>query len=221
MSGPLPAVPNALSCVYVWSAAGNVNMQTKLFYRYSGGAPDSTACTSLAASLYGAMAFEDGEWGTDVNLTNCIVTDLSSVSGGQGEESSSSPGGKTPGALSMATCFLVNYHIARRYRGGKPRSYWPWLVDSDLLTRREWIPASVATAEGSLSTYFAAAIGTTSGGTTITEHINISYFDGFSVVTNPITGRARNVPTRRGTPIVDAITGFTGSTRPASQRRRN
>jgi hypothetical protein len=221
VAGPLPSVPNALSCVFVWSSSGDINMQTKWFFRYSGGAPDATACTALAAAIYTAMAAQDDQWGSDVDLTNVIVTDLSSVSGGQGEESASTPGGKTPGALSMSTCLLINYKINRRYRGGKPRSYLPWLVETDLTNRRAWNGAAVATAEGRLSTIFAAIIGASSGSTTITEHINISYFDGFTVVTNPTTGRARNVSSRRGTPVVDAITGFTGSTRPASQRRRN
>lgn len=196
-------------------------MQTKWFFRYSGGAPDATACTALASDIFTAMATEDDQWGSDVHLTNVIVTDLSSVTGGQGEESSDAPGGKEPGALSMATALLINYKISRRYRGGKPRSYLPWLVETDLTNRRSWNPAAVAIAEGRLSTIFASIIGASSGSTTITEHVNISYFEGFTVVTNPTTGRARNVSTRRGTPIVDAVTGFAGSTRPASQRRRN
>jgi hypothetical protein len=196
-------------------------MQTKMFFRYSGGAPDATACTGFAFDAYGAMAAEDAQWGSDVSLIECIVTDLSSTSGGQGTESSTTPGGKTPGALSMATCLLINYHISRRYRGGKPRNYLPWLVETDLVNRREWNPAAVSAAEGALSTFFAAFIGQVEGTTTITEHINISYFDGFTVVTSPTTGRAKNVPVRRTVPLVDAITGFTGSTRPASQRRRN
>jgi hypothetical protein len=214
-------VANALSAVLVWSSSGDINMQTKWFFRYSGGAPDATACTALASDIYTAVAAQADQWGSDVNLTNVIVTDLASVTGGQGEESSTAPGGKTPGALSMSTALLINYKINRRYRGGKPRSYLPWLVETDLTNRRAWSGTAVATAEGRLNTIFAAIIGSSSGSTTITEHVNISYFSGFTVVTNPTTGRARNVSTRRGTPIVDAVTGFTGSTRPASQRRRN
>lgn len=218
---PLPTVPNVLRTDLIWSTSGDIDLDSRLFFRYSGGPPSVTDATTFASDIYTAMAAQDPQWGSDVVLTNAIVTDLSASTGARGEESSSAPGGKTPGALAASTCLLINYHISRRYRGGKPRNYLPWLVDTDLQNRRAWSTAAVAAAEGALSTFFSAVIGLTSGSTTITDHVNISYYDGFTVVTSPTTGRARNVPKVRTTPIVDTITGFAGSTRPASQRRRN
>jgi hypothetical protein len=51
--------------------------------------------------------------------------------------------------------------------------------------------------------------------------VNVSYYNGFTVVTNPTTGRARNVPTLRGTPVVDTVTGIVARVQVGSQRRRN
>lgn len=221
MTGPLPAVANVMRADFIWSTSGDLDVMNRLFFLYTGGAPTAPDCVSFASSIFTAMAAQSSEWGEDVSLTNVIVTDLSIVSGNQGEQSSSAPGGKITDNQAASISLLANYHITRRYRGGKPRSYWPWLVGSDMLNRRSWSPAAVTAAEGALSTFFSTVIGTLHGSTTITEHVNVSYFSGFDVVTNPITGRARNVPKRRVTPEVDAITGFTMSLKPGSQRRRN
>jgi hypothetical protein len=116
---------------------------------------------------------------------------------------------------------LVNYVIGRRYRGGKPRSYFPWGSSQEIFTRQSWNPTFVTNVDSGLAAYFSAVIGTTVGGTTLTEHVNVSYYSGFTVVTNPVTHRARNVPTVRAVPVVDNILSFAASSRPASQRRRN
>lgn len=221
MSGPLPAVPNALNVQLLWTTAGPKTLYTSLKFRYSGGPPNATDATSFASSIFSAMAAESTYWGSDISLTEVIVTDLSSTSGAQGHQSGSTAGGRTPGGLDNGTAVVVDYFINRRYRGGKPRSYLPFGVGSDLTSRVQWDGAFVTAVEGALSTFFSAVIGLSHGTTTITDHISISYFSGFTVVSSPTTGRSRNVPTRRTTPLVDTITGFTVSSRPGSQRRRN
>jgi hypothetical protein len=116
---------------------------------------------------------------------------------------------------------LVNYLISRRYRGGKPRAYLPWGDAGQLTSRQSWSGTFVTAVDSAFSTFYAAVIGLSAGSTTITDHVNVSYYDGFTVVTDPVTHRARNVPTLRGTPIVDVILSFAANPRPGSQRRRN
>lgn len=221
MTGPLPVVPATARVDFIWSSSGDTDIMNRLFFSYSGGAPSPSDAATIASELFTAMTGQDGQWGNDVAMTECIFTDLSAVSGAQGIHGGNAPGGKSAGALSGSTALLVNYHIARRYRGGKPRSYLPWLVETDLTDRRNWNAAAVTTAVTALEAFMSIAIGTTGGSTVLTNHVNVSYYSGFDVVTNPITGRARNVSKRRTTPVVDVITGITGSTRPGSQRRRN
>jgi hypothetical protein len=72
-----------------------------------------------------------------------------------------------------------------------------------------------------LAAYFAAVIGSTAGSTTITEHVNVSYYSGFTAVENPITHRWKNVSNPRSTPVVDNIQSWAIAGHVASQRRRN
>lgn len=54
------------------------------------------------------------------------------------------------------------------------------------------------------------------------NQVNVSYYEGFEVVTDPVTGRSRNVPQLRpGGPVVDKITGFSINPKLGSQRLRN
>ena len=216
---PLPAVPNVLKANLEWSISSDVDARTGLFFEYSGSAPSNSACAALAADIFAAFAANNGDWDHDTSLTGCTVIDLSSASGGVGVH-----GGSVPGSLSSpisgASCVLVNYLIARRYRGGRPRSYFPF-GDSSVVGNRQTWEATFITGVGShLAGAFAAVIGSTSGGTTINQHANVSYYDGSRVVISPTTGRARNVPILRTTPVVDTIVGFSTSTRIANQRRR-
>jgi hypothetical protein len=221
MAGPLPAVANALKVQHLWTTSLGRSLYTGLFFRYSGGPPNTTDATALAVDAHTAMSVANTQWSADVDLAETIVTDLSSTSGALGLHASSVAGGKTPGGLDNGTAVVADYAIARRYRGGKPRSYFPWGVGSDLTSRTAWDPAFVSACQSALGTYFGSVVGSTSGSTTITDHISISYYEGFTVVTSPTTGRARNKPTRRTTPVVDAVLGLTVSGRPGSQRRRN
>lgn len=217
----LPNIPNVLRADLLWIDGGDVSISTRQFYRYSGSAPDSVDATALAADIYGAASAMDANWSTQAHLSGVRVTDLSSGSGGQGEHAQDTPGTDTGTVLSGGTAALVNFVIARRYRGGKPRSYFPWGTGDKLSTPQTWTGAFVTQIDSSLATYFSAVIGLTEGSTTLTQHVNVSYYDGFTVVTNPVTGRARNVPKLRTVPLVDNIASFAASSRPASQRRRN
>ncbi|MGO9750265.1 MAG: hypothetical protein ACLP8S_05560 [Solirubrobacteraceae bacterium] len=52
--------------------------------------------------------------------------------------------------------------------------------------------------------------------------VNVSYYEGFQVVTDPLTGRSRNVSQLRSEgPVVDRITGFSINPKLGSQRGRN
>ena len=217
----LPTVPNVLRVDWLWSDASDVNVQTRHFFRYSGPAPTSAQCVSFAADIYGLMAAMAGQWGAGTELIGCKVEDLSSHTGGVGEHAQVTNGTRTGGILSAGTAVLTNYIVGRRYRGGKPRSYWPMFTSTDLSGRQTWNGTAETNLDSDLSTFFAGVIGLTQGSTTITGHVNVSYYSGFTVVTNPVTGRARNVPTLRGTPLVDDILSYATSGRPSSQRRRN
>lgn len=218
---PLPSVPNVVKCQLLWSDASDADVRTTWFFRYSGGSPTATDATNLAADIYGVISSLAPLWTSDVQLTGVEVTDLSSPGGGQGIHAQSTAGSRLGGDLAGGTCLVVGYVIQRRYRGGKPRSYFPWLDSTDLQTRQSWQASVLTTVDSDLAGAFSSIIGLSSGTTTITDHVNVSYYDGFTVVTSPTTGRARNVPKLRTVPVVDVITSFAARVTPGSQRRRN
>ena len=129
----------------------------------------------------------------------------------------------TGAVLSGGTALLQNLQIARRYRGGKPRRYWPVMVAADLTTPQEWDITTLATMTTEWQTsYLDVLLGSSYSGTTLADEVNLSYYHGFTLVTNPITGRGKNVSTPRAVAIApDVITGFVLNSKPASQRRRN
>lgn len=217
---PLPAVPNVLRSDIDWKIGGDVAASTKLTWRYSGGPPTSTDAQAFASTIWSNVSSIMDLCVATVSLEAVKVTDLSSASGGVGIHSAVAVGSRTgdegPGSL----CVLTNYLITRRYRGGKPRSYWPFGVAQDLSTQQTWDSTLLNAISTSLAGFFAAVIGQTQGTTTITDHVNVSYYAGFHVITTP-SGRMKNVSNVRTTPIVDTIVSWGPSARPGSQRRRN
>lgn len=217
----LPLVNNALHAQLIWGDDQDTSVYTGLFFRYTGGPPNAAACIALAGDIGGAMALQNDCWHEDTALNACKVTDLSSNTGGVGEYAVGTAGTIVGEPVSGGTAVLANYQITRRYRGGKPRSYFPWGSASELATRQTWGGTYVTQCQNALEAFFAACVGSTSGGTTISAHASISYYDGFTVVTNPTTGRARNAPKVRLVPLVDDVVSLSVLGRPASQRRRN
>jgi hypothetical protein len=116
---------------------------------------------------------------------------------------------------------MIQFNIARRYRGGKPKIFLPAGVAADISNTNTWGSTFLATANTDWAAFAAAvlAAGWTGAGTL--THVNVSYYTGFTVVTNPVTHRARNVPTLRGAPVVDTVISYAAEVDIASQRRRN
>lgn len=217
---PLPNVPNVLRSDIQWEVGTDAQVTTKLFWRYSGSSPTNTDAIALAADIYNAMSAIHAFWTPATSLTGVKVTDLSSNVGGVGEFAQVTVGTLSGATLPASTAVLTNWQISRRYRGGKPRSYWPWFGAGDVNTRQTWMATSVTGVDSHLATFMAAVIGSVSGATTITQHVSVSYYESFTVVVNPITGRSKNVAKLRAVPLVDQIQSYATSLSIASQRRR-
>lgn len=217
----LPTVANVLRADLLWSIGSDVAAGTHLFYRYTGGPPTSSDAQTLAADIYTPASALHPFFDSTTDLTGVKVTDLSSASGGVGEHVQATAGTSSSGVFPAGACTLVNFLIPRRYRGGKPRIYLPFGGPGDSVSRQHWGASYLTAVSSGLSTFFAAVIGLTAGTTVISEHVNVSYYSGFTVVTNPVTHRSRNVPTVRTTPVVDVVASYGVATPIASQRRRN
>lgn len=218
---PLQPVPDVLKAQLQWSDSADLDVYNNLFFRFSGGSPSVADAVAIATSLFTAATNFQPVCQTSVALTGVTVTDLSSSSAAQGTHNAVATGELSAGPLAGGTALVIGYAIARRYRGGKPRNYFPFGATTSLNTRQQWSTEFVTQCQNVWNSFITAAIGTVGGSTTISAHVNVSYYEGSKVVISPTTGRARNVPIPRAVPQVDTIGGFTVRTIPGSQRRRN
>jgi hypothetical protein len=216
----LPVVPNVLK-VQLHYLNGSFSWSNALHFAYTGGPYGGSSLTSLAGTTATA-------WGADMapqvdtvtSLTGVTITDLSSKSGGVGQVSVSTPGTHVGSPLPDSACVLVNWLISRRYRGGKPRTYFPGGVQTVLnADGRTWTAAFISAFGIGLSN-FLQAIFTNPDAVVGLQSCQVSYYSGFTPVTNQITGRVKNVPNIRTTPVVDLINSTSVQPLLGSQRRR-
>jgi hypothetical protein len=217
----LPPVPNVVRVQYVMTVGPNPDVMTNLHLLYSGPAASQPQATQFAADC--RQAFVNGPIlsmvATNI-LTKTVTTDLSTNTSFQGVFAGSDAG--TSGGLKLpaSTSVLVNWLVQARYRGGKPRNYFPMGADADLQDASHWLPASVTNFTTRINTLINYIQSHMWSGASLTGVCAVSYYKGFKVVTDPVTGRARNVNTLRATPLVLTTNGFQVSSYVGTQRRR-
>lgn len=195
---------------------------TRFYTSYSGTAPSNADLATFDAAISTAFGTNLKSLLDTASLLSQVASvDLSSSTAAVDSSTVSVAGTRGATILPAEVALVSSYRIARRYRGGHPRGYWPFGIETDLSTRRTWTGSFVTACNTGLANFFTAvaAAGWSGAGTLL--HVNVSYYAGFHVVTSPTTGRARNVPTLRGTPVVDTITSVFTQQRVGSQRRRD
>jgi hypothetical protein len=217
----LPDVPNVLRLVLHYIVGGDTQAIDRLYVGYTGSAPSDANCATIAGDVETAFGTDlKSLMYTGSELTGVVVTDLTTPTSGQGSSSTVISGTRTGGVLPANACVLQNSQINRRYRGGKPRTYWPFGTDTDLSSAQVWSGASITAFETGLNAFWTAVAAISVGGCTLGDQVNVSYYKGFTAVLNPITGRTRDVPNVRATAVVDTIQALTVNPHVASQRRR-
>lgn len=195
---------------------------TRFYTQYTGTAPTNAQLTTFDASIATAYTANlRALCDAPCVLTQIESADLSSATGAVDTSAVSIAGTRaTANALPAQVCMVNSYEISRRYRGGHPRGYWRQGVPADLATDQTWAAAFISAVNTGMSAFYTAiaAAGWTAAGTL--THVNVSYYNGFTVVINPITGRARNVPTLRVSPVIDTVSSVVARTSIGTQRRR-
>jgi hypothetical protein len=219
----LPNQPNILKVQYKFTVGEDLGALCRRYLHYSGAAPSPSTCAAIAAAIYASWVTQFQALLNAANaITEVLVTDLSTPTAGFGTHSAITNGGEVSLPVPSGAALLENLGIPRRYRGGKPRIYWPLFSASDLQDATTWKAASLTAAQLAeqlhVNDMFAIAI----AGTTIDGLRSISYYNGFTPVLNPITGRTRDVPKVRAAAIAPDVVGtFSFNRKVASQRRRN
>lgn len=219
----MPALPNAPKVIRI-EFFMNVGLDTtakcRRFHQYTGNAPtngDLNGLASAVATFWGANIAP--LMSVDSELKEIIITDLTSPTAAQGSNPSVIPGTRAGEPPSADACVLASQQIARRFRGGHPRTYWPLGTVNDLLNAQEWTTAFVTACQNGLDTLTTGTDNSVWAGGGVLSPCAVSYYDGFTVHTGT-TGRARNVSTVRLAPVIDAVLDEVVRQFIASQRKR-
>lgn len=220
----MPALPDVDAVIrvrYKFSRGTDIDVLPRAYFSYGGTPPTSAQLVTMATALETTFASQVSNMCTsDVTGTEIELTDLSSSTAATGSYSFSAAGARSGGKLPASACALVNFTIDRRYRGGKPRIYLPFGAETDLTNAQDWGSSFITAVNTSWGDLVAAwTTNVWSGGGTL-QQVNVSYYEGFASVQNPVTKRWRNIPTPRSSVTPDDIVGFGCNTRVGSQRRR-
>lgn len=218
----LPAVPKVLKVIVTSHMGDAKDIANILHWQYSGTAPTAAQASTFAESIRSA-------WATDIlthqdqnySLDKVTVIDLSSSTSAEGQSTGApAVGSITTAGLALGSALIVSSQIARRYRGGKPRTYIGGQASVNVTSAGEFGSGYLTTMATQWTSFVNTvdAAGWTGAGTL--DQVNVSYFAGFTNHTYP-SGRTKAIPTVRGTPLVDVITGFVMRPKIGSQRRRN
>ena len=218
----LPPVPHVLRVTFKHTAGEDLDLLNRLFISYNGGPPTSPDCVLLAADLFAL-------WNTHVStnfysgqlLVQCSVEDLTSPTSGVGVHNGSIAGTGGANPMSAGSAYVLKHTIARRYRGGHPRTYLGIYPDNAISDPQTWASPFNTNILGGFQAFLTAVLGVTEGTTNLTSMVNVSYYEGFTNFTFP-SGRTRPIPKLRvGGPVVDVVTDTGFNPQVGSQRRRN
>lgn len=216
---PLPDVP----CVRVrlgFTDNGGTEAGNRFYLSYTGSAPTGANCITLAtdiATAYQAHIAPMVYAGTA--LTEVDVLDIATETGSSGTVSVDYAGGDSGSILPNNVAINVEFDIARRYRGGKPRIFWPTASAAQLASGDKWTSGFIAACNTNTAAFFSAIEALTVGSMGTLQHVNLSYYKGFTNITNS-SGRERAAPKYRDTALHDPVLGYATKAVVGSQRRR-
>lgn len=218
----MPALPNVSKVIKVLmkqADAADTNLLWHFYLQYSG-TLSLTDLTTIVNTIISA-------WNTNMkpitlptySLSSVEATDLSSPTSPQVTVGSGAAGTGGGTALGGMTAIVVQFKIARRYRGGHPRIYLPGPIVSGLASPEAWTGAYVSSVQTPVTAFFSAVVTSPPAAVGTLTLCNVSYFAGFTNKTFP-SGRTHPVPTPRALPVVDTVTSAVVSNKPGTQRRR-
>jgi hypothetical protein len=216
---PLPDTP-CVRCRLGFQQTDSFEGGVRFFLSYSGSAPSAANCATLASDIATAYSAQVAAWVNDHwYLSEVDVLDIATVTGLSGQATPSIAGTRSGTPVPAQLASNVEFDIARRYRGGKPRIFWPPGDMADLVNDSTWDTGFQAGITTMTVNFFAQIAALSIGSMGTLKHVNLSYYRGFTNITNS-SGRIRAVPTYRATALHDNVTGYAGKATVGSQKRR-
>lgn len=216
-----PAVPNVIKFRITGTLPTDAAWGVGLYCGYSGGTPSPADMLYFCEGIVGA-------WNTyivpfqanTVHTLACDGIDLSSDDGAGNTADVDFPGGSEDAAVANQIAGIVKFDIARRYRGGKPKMYVPGLNLGLVLDDSHWTDTAVNDIGSAFTTMSGIIAEIATAGIALVTVVNVSRYQGFLAVENPVTHRWRNIPAYRPSPLVDAVGGYTMDPLFGTQKRR-
>lgn len=219
MSSP-PLPPNPTLRVQLVYGLVPAEGGSRFYLEYSGTTPNGGTCTTLAGDIAAAWGTHLGPLcSSEVTLTAVDVLDITTSGGSSGVWTGSTAGSLSGGSMPNQVAVNIEYDIARRYRGGKPRMFLPGGTVTQAENDSQWLSAFVTDVNTAVAAFFTEVKALAESGTNITNHVNLSLYEGFTNITNS-SGRIRAAPKYRTTALEDTVEGYAAKQLFGSQRRR-
>jgi hypothetical protein len=183
----------------------------------SAGDLDTLASDIAAAANTNLIPLINPDW----SLTEVDCYDLSSETGLSGYWTGSHTGTNTGSVLPAQVATNVEYNIARRYRGGKPRMYLPTAVYENLETPEKWMTDYQTAVNSGVTAFFTAIAALSIGAMGALSHVALSFYHGWDTSMPVVKKRGTFYPPLpRTAPLADAVTSYACKLEVSSQRRR-
>lgn len=155
--GPLPPVSGVCKVEYQGTLNG-VNWACIFHEGYTGAPPTAGAVTLLANKFQDAFLHDLAPVVTTAAFLNSTtVTDLSSNLGAVGLNAVGVQGGRTGNAAPNNCCSVMSWTIARKYRGGHPRTYLPGINQEDVVAGTTLSPTFIVALSGAASSFLSSS----------------------------------------------------------------
>jgi hypothetical protein len=201
----LPNVPNVIKSIIKHGTNTGEELFNILFWEYAG---------TMTDAIIGDFASEvSSAWisrimpllSQDTALQEVEAIDLTSSTAPVGIDGTTQVGGESGDATPINCAMVISHEIARRYRGGHPRTYLGGIANSFLASANHWATADVGDVVAAFAEFVNDVGGFAESGVTIDAFVNVSYRSGGAI---------------RVSPVVDPILNVAGRSRVCSQRRR-
>lgn len=200
----LPPVPGVIRCSVEGTLAG-IPVANVFHLGYTGSPPSGQSLQQVALGMANA-------WSAHIAPLQCsdyigqlwTATDLSSETGAEELLEQTVPGTAAGPPTPNNAAMVISKAVARRYRGGHPRTYLAGFPQSDMADGAHWT-AAVATNAGQHWSQFISQILTSPGVPSLASEVVVHY------IKNGLPLPA---------PLVDAFVGAIGRQVIGSMRRR-
>lgn len=218
---PLPSPGLVVRASWQTSDESGIPAGSRIYLSYHGTPPTQSIINSIATGIATQWNSALAEMVATTDTLDFVeVQDLSSDTGLVGTATPADPGTRSGTAMPASVAANIQHIIGRHYRGGKPKTFVRAGVIGDLhaTSTNDWSAAFIASMTTQWQAFISGVLGIS--GANLSNIVNVSFYQGFTSVLNPVTGRTRDVPKIRDTPVVDVVTDALVHAKLGSQRRR-